>query len=668
MEQIVDFFRRFFQVESWPPRWNCGIWSEFHGWLYILSDIVIWLSYFAIPVIILIYLSKRKVILFPGILLLSAAFILACGFTHLIDAIIFWHPIYRVAAVARMLTAAVSVTTVFALIKVLPVALSLKSPQELQAEVLKRKHAEYQLASSEERFSLAMKGTNDGIWDWPDVTDDRIWWSPRLYELLGYQDREIPSSLKVFYKIIHPDDREEMQRALDNNLEKGIPFDVEYRLLNKAGHYKWFRGRADVTQYEADRPVRMTGSISDIDDKKRMEEELRKLNITLERKVEDRTRELEKTKELYEDLYNNAPTMYISISADNEEVVECNSTYLKKTGFSKEEVVGCSAYCICHEDSLEKARKTFEQFRREGVVKNEELQLRKKNGDRIDVLMNASAARDKHGKIIKSRSSFQDISSLKEAEQKIMELNNKLNKQVVELKRVNDELEAFSYSVSHDLRSPLRAINGYAFTIEEEATELGEEGRNMLSKIRRNSERMGHLIDDLLQFSQMSRKKTKFGTFSMQNLVDQVIGELLDSSTGKKVEIKIGDLPDAYGDHMMIRQVVFNLLSNAIKYSSLEEKPVIEVGSIKEKNSPVYFVKDNGVGFDMRYKHKLFGVFERLHEGTEFEGTGIGLAIVKRVVDRHDGGVWAESKVNEGAIFYFSIQANNKKAHEKVTE
>jgi PAS domain S-box-containing protein len=402
----------------------------------------------------------------------------------------------------------------------------------------------------------------------------------------------------------------------------------------------------------------MTGAISDIDDKKRMEEELKKLNATLEKKVEDRTRELEKTKELYEDLYNNAPTMYLSVSVEDTMVQECNTTYLQKTGFDKEEVIGKSIFDFYHADSLENAQEVFQQFVENGVIRNKELQLRKKNGEKIDVLMNASAAIDKNGKIIKSRSSFQDISSLKEAEKKIMVLNEQLNRQVEELKQVNIELESFSYSISHDLRSPLRAINGYAFAIREDEEELSEGVSNMLDKIQTNSEKMGNLIDDLLQFSQVGRKKTKPGSFEMNNVVHQVVSELTEQNPQKKYKFLIDDLPKAFGDHAMIRQVLFNLISNAMKYSGREEHPVIQISGVPgPKGMNTYSVKDNGVGFDMKYQHKLFGVFERLHEYDSFEGTGIGLAIVKRVIDRHQGKVWAESEPNKGATFYFSIQA-----------
>jgi len=236
------------------------------------------------------------------------------------------------------------------------------------------------------------------------------------------------------------------------------------------------------------------------------------------------------------------------------------------------------------------------------------------------------------------------------------ELESKVEKRTSQLENVNKELEAFSYSVSHDLRTPLRAINGYSIMLKEDyESELDSEGRRILRNIIINAKMMGQLIDDLLAFSRLGKKELVRKQVDMYVLATTVINELLQHEPENKYHVRIGDLPGAEADEFMIKQVLVNLVSNAIKYSSKKEAPSIEIGAMDETNRTVYYVKDNGAGFDMAYADKLFGVFQRLHSQEEFEGTGVGLALAKRIIDKHLGAIWAEGREAEGAVFYFSL-------------
>jgi signal transduction histidine kinase len=235
------------------------------------------------------------------------------------------------------------------------------------------------------------------------------------------------------------------------------------------------------------------------------------------------------------------------------------------------------------------------------------------------------------------------------------ELEGEVRRRTEALVAANKELESFSYSVSHDLRAPLRAVDGYARMLEEDyAPRLDGEGRRLLSVIRDSAVRMGRLIDDLLAFSRVGRQEPSRYPLDMSHLVREVVKELRGGSVAR---IELGELPQARADRALMRQVWANLVGNALKYSSKRSDARIEIGGREHGGEKLYWVRDNGVGFDMRYVGKLFGVFQRLHRSDEFDGTGVGLAIVQRVVARHGGRVWAEAKPGEGACFHFSLPA-----------
>jgi len=256
---------------------------------------------------------------------------------------------------------------------------------------------------------------------------------------------------------------------------------------------------------------------------------------------------------------------------------------------------------------------------------------------------------------------------LKNAEDDIRKLNDELERKVIkrtaqlelankELGSVNKELGSFSYSVSHDLRAPIRAIHGYTRIIMEDyADKFDEDGIKILNSIMNNSKKMGQLIDDLLAFSKLGRKQVTVSEIDMSALVQSVTGEFSFEEGENKPKFLYKNLLPANGDKALIKQVWINLISNAIKYSKYKPKTTIEIGAKIQGDMMIYYVKDEGAGFNMEYYDKLFGVFQRLHSQEEFEGTGIGLAIVQKIVDRHKGTVWAESVVNEGTCFYFSL-------------
>ncbi len=251
---------------------------------------------------------------------------------------------------------------------------------------------------------------------------------------------------------------------------------------------------------------------------------------------------------------------------------------------------------------------------------------------------------------------IEDITERKKAEEEIKKLNVDLKHRAIELEAAYKELETFSYSISHDLRNPLLVIGGFSHALlERYSNHLDEKGQQFLSMIHSNAQKMLQLIDDLLTFSRSEHQQMKPSDIDIGELAKAVFEELKSIIPEQILLLDIRPLPPARGDQSMIRQVFVNLLSNAIKFTRPKGAGVIEIGCMVKENQDIYYVKDNGVGFDMQYAGKLFGVFQRHHAIDEFEGTGVGLAIVQRIIHRHGGQVWAEGRVNEGAIFYFSL-------------
>jgi two-component system sensor kinase len=239
---------------------------------------------------------------------------------------------------------------------------------------------------------------------------------------------------------------------------------------------------------------------------------------------------------------------------------------------------------------------------------------------------------------------------------KRMQVEQILRERTAELEALNKELESFSYSVSHDLRAPLRAIDGYARSIfKKQGDKFDDDTRRKFNDIRLNARMMGQLIDDLLAFSRLGKKHMSISKLDMDAVIMDVWKELQTANPERDMKLTLNSMPSGYGDRTLIKQVCFNLLANAVKFTKFRVPAHIEVGGCSEGNEDIYYIKDNGVGFNMAYYDKLFGVFQRLHNPDDFEGTGVGLATIQRIIHRHDGRVWAEGKVDEGATFYFSL-------------
>ena len=351
-------------------------------------------------------------------------------------------------------------------------------------------------------------------------------------------------------------------------------------------------------------------------------------------------------------LFNNSPVC-MSMTTTNlgqRIYVRVNQKFLEIFGFSESEIVGRTSVEIGILDPTESAR-VAQIIHEKGRLQNDYVKCVTKNGEVVHTLSSIEKM-ELNGELFLV-SFFVDVTRIIE-QQVIIEQHAR------QLEDVNRELEAFSYSVSHDLRTPLRAIDGYAKTLEDEYHALfDEEAKRMLTAVQRNARRMGSLIDALLAFARLGRKSVRKSEIDMASLVQDVLMDVT-KQTQCQAEIEVGEVLPLNGDYSLIRQVIEHLLGNAIKFSSKIEAPKIRIASFVDDNSTVYTISDNGAGFDMRYVDKLFGVFHRLHADDQFEGTGVGLAIVKRIIMKHGGSVKAQGELGKGASFTFSLPRLNR--------
>jgi PAS domain S-box-containing protein len=394
---------------------------------------------------------------------------------------------------------------------------------------------------------------------------------------------------------------------------------------------------------------RMLGIVRDITERKQYESEILALNAQLEEKVKKRTAELEKkviqlkeSDEKFQKAFNASSAGITLTRLSDSKFIDVNPAFLKMIGFTRKEVINRSSIDLGLVVNITRREEVLTQVREKGTTSHMEMTIRKKTGELAEVL--SSIETISYNGESYAINIIYDITEQKHAQQKLEE--------------VNRELEAFSYSVSHDLRAPLRSILGYTGIIQEDSGDgIPDDVKKQLDKIKSSATRMGLLIDNLLEFSRVGKQEQTKSLINTSAIVEKNIYDL-KAETKTSAEFIIRDLHPSIGDLSMISQVWYNLISNAIKYSSKkEERSVIEIGSTSGEGRTIFYVKDNGTGFNMEFSSKLFGVFQRLHRMSEFEGTGVGLALVKRIIERHGGSVWAEGKENEGATFYFSLPA-----------
>ncbi len=347
--------------------------------------------------------------------------------------------------------------------------------------------------------------------------------------------------------------------------------------------------------------------------------------------------------------------------------IHVNKSFCDMLGYTEEELMSINWATLTHPDDIEGSNQILESLLKgEKSMVSYEKRYICKNGGIVWANLNTFLQRDNEGNPKYYITNVVDITDLKKAVEITEHLNDVLETKVAErteqLENINKELEAFSYSVSHDLRAPLGHINGYIdLLVDRFSDSLPEKAKYYISTIAGSAKEMGELIDDLLQFSRNNRQEMRLSNFNMGQLVQQIVDSISVDNPTRKIEWSVSGLPDVYGDYNLLKLVWTNLVGNAVKFTRIREVAEIEINSYKEGEETVFYIRDNGAGFDMKFSQKLFGVFQRLHTSSEFEGTGIGLANVRRIILKHGGRTWAEGKVDNGATIFFSIPKNKEK-------
>ena len=514
-------------------------------------------------------------------------------------------------------------------------------------DITDRKAAEEKLKSSEARFRNLTETAFDAI----VIMNEQgkiVFWNRAAEMLFGYSQDEVQQKTLT---VIMPDQyRDKHQQGIERYLKTGEKR-VTGKVIALEGRRKngeIFPIEVSITGWETGEGKMFSGIIRDITERKVAEDRILKLNESLEGKVAERTAELEnkirqlkESEEKFQKAFQASAAGITITRLSDTTYLDVNDAFLKITGYTKSELIGHSSAALGIVTDTTTRVEALRQMQQYGSLRQFEMNIVNKSGHIVNALSSVETIYLNGEKY--AINIIYDITDRKKAEE--------------QLHLVNKELESFSYSVSHDLRAPLRSISGYTKILEEDfAGNLEAEGKRILGIVQKNVNKMNQLIDHLLEFSRIGKKELVRSNVDTEKIVRNAIATI-ENSVKHHASFLVKPLFPVSGDENLLAQVWVNLISNAVKYSSKRDRPEIEIGARREATETIFYVKDNGAGFDMDYANKLFEVFQRLHRVQDFEGTGIGLSIVKRIITKHGGRVWAEGAVDKGATFYFSLDS-----------
>jgi PAS domain S-box-containing protein len=671
---MPDFLSRLFESNGFMPHGHCYLWNPSLVRLHLLSDLAIGFSYIAISVTLLYLVSRaQRDVPFSWIFVCFGVFVLACGGTHFMEVWTLWTPVYWLSGGVKFVTATASVLTAIVLPPLVPKALTLihnakfseqrkvqleSANQALQREITERKNREdeirelnfeleqrvaartAQLAEASRsmvQMAAIVEHSLDAIVSL-DLEDRITTWNAAAERLYEHRPAEI---LGRPVMVLEPGGLPVPMSALTERARGGEPIrSFDTTGIRKSGKVFPMRFTLSAIRNEGG-AVQGTSLIArEVSEQKRVEEMLR---LTVEA----------------------APNAMV-MADEQGKIVLVNSQTEKLFGYPREELLGEQVDILVPHKYRRKHPDYRSKFMQEPAARTmgagRDLHGLRKDGFEFPVEIGLNPINTEQGTWVLS--AIVDITERKRAEEEIQRLNQDLEHRVDqrtrELTAANAELEAFSYTVSHDLRAPLRQIAGFSGILaEEHSSELSPEFRRYLQMVQDGAQHMGLLIDDLLNLARIGRQLVSRRLTPLNGLVQAAIEHLNPKGLDREIEWRVDDLGHVECDPALIRLVFVNLISNAIKYTRHRERAVIQVGQTTINRERVIFVRDNGAGFDMEYAEKLFGVFQRLHKAKDFEGTGVGLATVQRIIHKHGGRVWAEAEVDQGATFRFTIPAGD---------
>jgi PAS domain S-box-containing protein len=641
----MGWFQQLLSPE-YMPHGFCYLWNPRILWLHVISDGLIALSYYCIPLILIYFIRKNRNLSFNHVFWMFGSFILACGTTHVLEIWNVWHGDYLLAGVTKALTAAVSVLTTAMLIPLAPRAISLPSQMHLQVEEIgARERAEVALKESLASSESALKELADqkfaldqhAIVAVTDIQGTITYVNDKFCAISQYSRGELIGQNHRLLNSGHH--HRDFFRHMYRTIANGEVWRGEIKNRAKDGSIYWVDTTIVPFMGANERPRQYVAIRADITERKRAEG----------------------AREWLAGVIDSCDDAIISKTLDGT-ITAWNHGAKAMFGYSSAEAVGKSMWMLLPPERASEETDILQRIGRgDGIDHFETVRVRK-DGERIDVSVAISPVRDDRGKVIGASTVARDITRRKADEREIRKLNDELEIRVAErtaqMEAANKELEAFSYSVSHDLRAPLRHISGFSqMLVEELGPSLNPNAQRYLDRIQAGTLKMGLLVDELLNLARVGRHALNRRPVELNAIVSEVLAMLESEGQGRQVDWAIENLPTVACDAVLVKQVFQNLVANALKFTRPRTRAVIEVGELEkgEDGQRVFMVRDNGIGFSMKYVDKLFGVFQRLHVAPDFEGTGIGLATVQRIVQKHGGRAWAEGEVDKGAAFYFTL-------------
>ena len=501
-------------------------------------------------------------------------------------------------------------------------------------DITEHKKLEEELEKSKIRLDLATEASKIGVWEHDLVNNTSI--RNLIHDQIFGNNKMISEwEIKILFEHIILEDRSLVQAAFDRAM-KTNKLDFECRIIWPDKTIHWITETGKVIQDDTGKPQKILGTVMDITERKRTE------------------RMLEASELRYRRLFESAKDGILLLDFGTGKIMDVNPFLINLLGYSKTDFLDKFLWEIGSFKDLIQSNENILTLQTKDYIRYENLPLETKDGKKIDVEFISNVYDVDSRKTIQCN--IRDITGQNRLEKKLDEAHYGIKKRTKDLEMINENLDSFAYSVSHDLRSPLRAISGFSqVLIDTQGDKVNDEMRHYLNRINEGAQKMGQLIDDLLVFSRATRNEIKYEKINVENIINDLIKAYRDVEQDRDIEFIVNPLGDVVADREMLKVVFSNLIQNAIKFTIDRKKACIEIGCELKEDDIQFYVKDNGIGFDMRYKDKLFTAFQRLHTDVRFPGTGIGLSTVKRIVLKHGGNIWAKGEVDKGAEFYFTL-------------